>query len=375
MAPVESLYKQALREFRKATEDRYRDEKERVLLDEFLRQRAEPGDARQAAESLANDASKKYSAKGFKIAGNEVAVIPQSWINNILGNINNFVEAGNTLMEGAPESVGLAWFAVKITLSAIQSNYELYNLFGSGLSDISEIMIIVRHYDRLYDERAKPQWKASALVDKLFQDVVAAYTAVLDFSFAIKRHLTAGTLTRIKHGFKDLLGTSKSKFESKLSTIAELKRKILEESQGAFQDRTLTQLEGVANVLGDIAGTVNTIQGFQKKQEQWQSESNARLDALLKGVEAIKASTKEKTRWDYALQKYNDNQAALKPIKGTDAALGYAIDARLDGTCQWLFEWGIYRQWEESTSSTLLCIAGQEGKYCHPESLPSPRAL
>jgi hypothetical protein len=42
-------------------------------------------------------------------------------------------------MKGAPESVGLAWFAVKLTLSAIQSNYELYAFFGSGLTDISEI--------------------------------------------------------------------------------------------------------------------------------------------------------------------------------------------------------------------------------------------
>ncbi|KAK5653004.1 hypothetical protein OQA88_9290 [Cercophora sp. LCS_1] len=359
MAHPESLYKQSLREFRKATEDRYRDEKDRLLLDEFLRQRADPTDARDAAESLANDASKKYSSK--KLA--EGITIPQSWINNILGNINNFVSAGNTLMEGAPESVGLAWFAVKITLSAIQSNYELYNLFGSGLSDISEIMIIVRHYDRLYDERSKPGWKASALVDKLFQDVVASYTAVLEFSFAIKRHLTAGTLTRFKHGFKDLIGTSKNKFESKLGTIAELKKKILEESQGAFQDKTLTQLEGVANVLGDIAGAVNSIQGLQKKQEEWQQESNARLDALLKGVEAIKASTKEKTRWDYALQRYNENQAALKPMKGTDAALGYAIDARHDGTCRWMFEWAVYQQWEdpEAKTSDMFCITGQEG--------------
>lgn len=57
----------------------------------------------------------------------------------LLRNIGTFVEVGNYAMKGAPESVGLAWFAIKLTLSAIQSNYELYSFFGSGLTDISEI--------------------------------------------------------------------------------------------------------------------------------------------------------------------------------------------------------------------------------------------
>ena len=352
----ESLYKVALRQFRKATEERYRDAKDREMLDDFLRQRASPQETREAAESLAEDAGKKYGSK--KMGDFE---IPSSWIDNILGNINNFVEAGNTVMEGAPESVGLAWFAIKLTLSAIQANYELYTFFGTGLTDISEIMIIVRHYDDLYDEQDKPGWKPSPLVDKLFQDIIAAYAAVLDFSFAIKRHLTAGTLARVRHGFKDFFGASKAKFEIKLTTVSELKHKILEESQGAFQDKTLNQLEGISGVLADISRTIGGINDMQKQQRQWHQEAVVKQDAILKSIEDIKATTKPRTAWDYALQRYQKHQAQLKPISGSDETLGSGIDARHPGTCEWVFEAEDYIAWESSQENALFCVAGQKG--------------
>jgi hypothetical protein len=195
-----SLYDEALDRFRKDAAERHSGSKDIELLNEFLRERATPEETKQAAEVLQGDAGKKYGSR--KLGDVE---IPESWIANILGNIESFVAAGDFVTKNAPESVGMAWYAVKLTLTAIHSNYDLYTFFGSGLSDISEIMIIVRHYDRLYDERSKPQWKPSPLVEKLFQDVIGAYAAVLEFSFAIKRHLTAGAMTKIKHGFRDFV--------------------------------------------------------------------------------------------------------------------------------------------------------------------------
>jgi hypothetical protein len=195
-----SLYDEALDRFRKDAAERHSGSKDIELLNEFLRERATPEETKQAAEVLQGDAGKKYGSR--KVGDVE---IPESWIANILGNIESFVAAGDFVTKNAPESVGMAWYAVKLTLTAIHSNYDLYTFFGSGLSDISEIMIIVRHYDRLYDERSKPQWKPSPLVEKLFQDVIGAYAAVLEFSFAIKRHLTAGAMTKIKHGFRDFV--------------------------------------------------------------------------------------------------------------------------------------------------------------------------
>ncbi|KAM7211429.1 ankyrin-3 [Rhypophila decipiens] len=355
MATV-SLYEEAFQKFRKHASERYQDSKEQEVLAAFLRERASAEDTIEAAETLRSDSQRKYGSK--KVGDIE---IPQQWVDKIMGNIGTFVEAGNIAMKGAPESVGMAWFAVKLTLTAIQNNYELYSFFGSGLGDITEIMIVVRHYDRLYDERANAKWKPSPLVEKLFGDVISAYEAVLDFSFAVRRHLTAGTLTRFKHGFKDFFGSSKNKFEGKLNTIAELKKKIVEGSQGAFQDKTLTQLEGMSGVLQSITGTVNDIKEFQAQQEQWHKESTARLDSILQAVEDIKSTTKRKTPWDYAVEAFNTNRKALKPLHVTTETLANAIDSIHPGTAEWVFDdWG-YQDWTQSKASKVLIVTGREG--------------
>lgn len=133
--PSSRLYKDALSQFKRETEAHYHDSSKKLdLLKDFLAQQGSPEEAQVAAGSLRADAGKKWGSK--KVGDAE---IPAAWIDKIMGNIGNFVEVGNYAMKGAPESVGLAWFAVKLTLSAIQSNYELYAFFGSGLTDISEI--------------------------------------------------------------------------------------------------------------------------------------------------------------------------------------------------------------------------------------------
>ncbi|KAK4140588.1 ankyrin-3 [Dichotomopilus funicola] len=351
-----SLYDEALDRFRKDAAERHSSSKDLELLNEFLHERATPEETKTAAEALQGDAGKKYGSR--KLGDVE---IPESWIANILGNIENFVAAGDFLTKNAPESVGMAWYAIKLTLTAIHSNYDLYTFFGSGLSDISEIMIIVRHYDRLYDERSKPQWKPSPLVEKLFQDVIGAYAAVLEFSFAIKRHLTAGSLTRIKHGFKDFFGLSKAKFEDKLGAVASFKKKILEESQGAFQDKTLTHLDNVSTVLAGIEGTVRNIQDFQDTQKKLHEDAMAKFEVLIKGLDDIKASTKRKTQWDYAVQDFQAFQEVLSPLEGSFKVLGDRIDDIYPGTCEWVLEEISYTQWGDAPEGKILCVTGPEG--------------
>jgi len=264
------------------------------MLRDFLSQRGSPEEAQEAAHSLKTDAGKKW---GTKKVGD--AEIPGEWIDSLMGNIGNFVAVGNYAMTGAPESVGLAWFAVKLTLSAIQSNYALYTLFGAGLTDISEIMIIIPHYDRLYDERskAKVEWKQSPVVDKLFKDIIAAYVAVLSFSFSIRRHLSAGTLAKIRHGFKDFFGASEAKFRAKLDNIAVLKKKIVEDSQAIFQDKSLQHLESVKSIVSNIEEAVNQVRDFQATLQRMHEEQAGQWQLVLKKMEEIKATTKPITTW------------------------------------------------------------------------------
>ncbi|KAK4194217.1 ankyrin repeat-containing domain protein [Triangularia verruculosa] len=344
-----SLYDEAFDRFKKSKQERYTELKEVELLKEFLRENATPEETKIAAQELQAATGKKYGSK--KLSAD--VEIPESWITNIMENIDNFITAGDYLTEGAPESVGLAWYAVKLTLTAIHSNYELYKFFGTALSDISEIMIIVRHYDRLYDERGKKDWKPSPLVEKLFQDVTETYVAVLDFSFAVKRHITAGSFARLKHGLKDFFGASKSKFEEKQDTIASLKKKILEGSQGAFQDKTLTQLEGVSTVVADIASSIKQFESFHHK-----------IDLITQRMDELANNTKRKSPWDFALDDYRAYQEALQPLEGCRRVLGDTIDALVampEGTCKWVFDEPDYQTWEDSDECEMLCITGQEG--------------
>lgn len=359
--PSSRLYKEGRSQFVQQCEARYTDPKDLALLRDFLAQQGSPEEARQAAGALKADAGKKYGSK--KIGDTE---IPGAWIDQIMSNIGNFVAVGNYAMTGAPESVGLAWFAVKLTLSAIQSNYDLYNFFGAGLTDISEIMILIPHYDRMYDERdrakaEKADFKPSPILDKLYQDIVSTYAAVLNFSFSIKRHLSAGTMAKLRHGFKDFLGTSKAKFQGKIDTIATLKKKILEGSQAIFQDKTLQGFDAVKGVMSSIEGTVNDIKQFQNEFLQLQERQIEQWQLVMQKMDDIKASTKPKTAWDAALSEWEKNRKLLNPLKDTSDALVVAIDKRHPGTCQWIFDSPGYHDWMEADDNRMLCFVGQRG--------------
>jgi hypothetical protein len=206
----------------------------------------------------------------------------------------------------------------------------------------------------------------------LFQDVTGAYVAVLHFSYAIKRHLTAGALTRIKHGFKDFFGLSKAKFEDKLAAVSTMKKKVLEESQAAFQDKTLTGLQNISGVLTGIEASVRRIQDFQDTQKKLHDEAMARFDQLLRGFDEVRAGTKRKTQWDYALQDYQTFKEQLAPLEGQFEILAETIDRRYPGTCEWVFEQPQYEEWMDNGTS-LLCVTGIEGMRIL-SSLPSAAA-
>lgn len=166
-------------------------------------------------------------------------------------------------MKGAPESVGLAWLAVKSTLSAIQGNYELYTFFGTGLTDITEIMVLIPHYDRLYDETFKPNWKGNPIVEKLFNHITKAYIAVLSFSFAIKRHISTSPLARIGHVISDFFGASELKFHTLLDNIGDKKTRVLEDSMAVFQEKSLGLTVNLQEAVGGLVSKVNEVRDFQ----------------------------------------------------------------------------------------------------------------
>jgi len=350
------LYKEALSQFRGEATKEARDEKGSELLRNFLDERTSPEDTLAAAKSLGDDAGKKYGDKKIgKIK------IPKEWIQKIFDNISNFVTVGNYAMKGAPESVGLAWYGVKLALTAVQNNYELYTIFGTGLVDITEVMILILHYDRLYDESATTDWKPNKVVELLFKHIISTYVGILKFAFSVKRYLEADLLGKLGHGFKDFFGWQKDKFQGPLNNISALKAKILEMSQAAFQDRSLHQLESVQTIAVDIKNMVDGIQDFQGTLQDLHREQMAQLQAVASNLDDIKASFRPKTPRELALQEFEKNKQHLKPIPNPDAPLDVARSRILEGTCTWAIHDDSFAAWRQSGMGTLLCITGQQG--------------
>src|SRR5690348_6308770 len=117
------------------------------LIKTFLAEQSSPEDAKKVAASIAEGSEAKWNK--IQIGGKQVS---SKWVSRIMNNIDRFVDVGDYAMKGAPETVGLAWFAVKQILNATKNNYKLYSFFGESLNSITEMLVLIRTYDKLYDE-------------------------------------------------------------------------------------------------------------------------------------------------------------------------------------------------------------------------------
>ena len=186
LVTMSSLWDEGLSQFLAQLRDSGADN---ATIDGFLKDKASPEDTKRSCLSLQTDTGKKYGQ--LEVAGQKV---PGKWVQMIMDNINRFVMITDYAMKGAPETVGLAWWGIKQVLNAVQNNYKLYGFFGTALGDITEMMVVIRTYDKLYDERGKSSWKASDMVNELFKHIRDVYQAILDFSYSVKKHLGAGNV-------------------------------------------------------------------------------------------------------------------------------------------------------------------------------------
>ena len=157
-------------------------------IDDFLKERSSFEEAKSSCQSLKGDTEKKYGS--LEVAGTKVST---KWIGIVMDNMQRFMQVGDYLVKGAPESVGLAWWAVKQILGGIHNNYKLYGFFGSALANITDAMVLIGTYDRLYDERKKLDWSASDVVKELLKTIRSIYSAILDFSWSVRKHIKGGT--------------------------------------------------------------------------------------------------------------------------------------------------------------------------------------
>ena len=161
-------------------------------------------------------------------------------------------------------------------------------------------------------------------------------------------------MAKITHAVKDIFGTELPEFEGKMGTMKSLKVKILESSQGAFQEKTFEKLGGVSDQLSGVKGTLSFL------SEAVQSSLQASQD-MKQIMEEISKSTRGKlSHYDLALQDFEKNKKNLNPWSDSQAALQRYLK-REEGTCMWIFDVPEYTAWRDSSQSGLLCVQGKDG--------------
>ncbi|KAI9709428.1 MAG: hypothetical protein M1812_007705 [Candelaria pacifica] len=135
-----------------------------AVIRNFLQDKATLDDVRQSAKNLKSDSDRKYGFDESRGKG-----ISAKWIRRIMTNLDMFQSFGDAAMTAAPESIGLAWWAIRQILGAIQNDYKLYETFNAGLKDITDMMVLVRTYDKIYEGHAV---KASgSIYEELYKSI------------------------------------------------------------------------------------------------------------------------------------------------------------------------------------------------------------
>ena len=306
-----------------------------AAIRQFLQDKASLEDARESVTSLQSDSDRKYGSTEGRSKG-----ISAKWIGRIMENLDQFLNLGDASMKAAPDSVGLVWFAIRTILGAIHNDYKLYETFYDGLKDITEMMVLVRTYDKIYEEHAVKS--SGSIYEELFKSILEVYVSILDYSYSVKKFITGGKRSKLVHALKDIVGALNTEFDGKTATIQAQKAKIVQYSEAAFQQNTTDQLGTIKQSLGDV-------------REFYQQSSNVWKEILSE----LKAS-KQPSHRDIAVADYEKNMKRLTPwLDASAGMMSIHRSEREHGTCSWITETPNYKTWCNSDTSAILCITGE----------------
>jgi hypothetical protein len=128
---------------------------------------------------------------------------------------------------------------------------------------------------------------------------------------------------------------------------------VIEDSDGAFQQRLFDQLGDVQHSLKVNLDSINTFASTAKELARGQSD-------ILRELQELRTSVKPKTRWDWSKQEFEIHKKTLDPLPETPGILQSLLTLKHPGTTKWLFEDSKHTAWSSSKSSALLCLIGQE---------------
>lgn len=310
-----------------------------VALRSFLGSQTDAYDVKAQCLELKRTSENKYS----------------QGLGGILENIDALMNLGDVAIKSAPESVGLAWMGVRMCLRGVQGDWATFQLFSGACADIIGIMISCRVYGKLYGGKDHPKG-FQELHEKVIEFIPQIYTDILEFSYAVYKYTEKRTIIRIgAHIFKDVKGG----FEGQINGIRKSDVKMRDFAKTA-SDRMIIYLQN-ENIRG---------QGEMKSQLVTMQET---LDASLKSNEAIvrrlveeleeeSKNTRKKTPYEKAQDRYEENMEHLDPSELQYELLQENLDVhREPDTCLWIFDLKQYKDWYESSKSSMIWVSGEGG--------------
>lgn len=236
---------------------------------------------------------------------------------------------------------------VKNVLGAIRNDYKLYELFNAGLKDITDMMVLVRTYDDIYKDHAV---KASGgIFQELSKSILEVYVSILDYSYAVRKHITGGKRSKLVHALKDTVGALNRVFDDKTAAIQAQKIKIVQYSEAAFQQKTTDKLGLMSGELGSVQRTMREVTEFQQQSQKEQKE-------ILTELKASRAPSHR----DIAVAEYEKNMQGLRPwLEGSPGTMSILINERGSGNCTWVGDVPAYAAWLHGETSAILCVTGE----------------
>ncbi|KAL9084712.1 MAG: hypothetical protein Q9165_007960 [Trypethelium subeluteriae] len=340
------LWMEARDDFTKEMREKNMDEKQ---IRSYLSEQSSPEEAKKLCTSLADTSDAKWNKA--EVGGKQVST---KWVSRIMDNIDRFVAIGDYAMKGAPETVGLAWFAVKQILNAAQNNYKLYGFFGEALISITEMLVLIRTFDNMYDKRDQINFKSSDIVDQLFKNIRSIYVAILDFGMSVTKHVKGKGWTKVKDAFKDAFNANLPEFQSKRDRIDKLKTVIMEGSQAAYQEKSFGKFDEMGNSLDSIGESLESIHRSVADFESGKVEMKEMFDEL-KQLAKYQPTIEELVQ-----QEYEKIRASLDPLPSSQSRFTIYKEQRYANTCNWIFGDQSYKTWRAS-SNGLLWFRGDIG--------------
>ncbi|CAG8159947.1 unnamed protein product [Penicillium salamii] len=275
--------------------------------------------------ALLNEARRKKEIclqKRWRVSLNERIIILRDMIDKIIEWVNRFKVIGDVAVQFDPAPASLAWAGVRFLLAVSVSDNACFESTINGLESVARLISRYASFEALYLK------KGTSMYPELQSMLATLYTQVLHFLANGIKYFSQSTATRL---IKNIFQTSQGE---ELRRIAE----------------TNVEMERLARM-----SDTETHQENQSDLRATKSLTESLLAPINRLVDAsvVYARVMEEERF----QQFLSWLSCVPYIQHHSRHSG----SRLPGSVEWLLKHPQYKDWKESSSSSILLLTGIPG--------------